>query len=86
MNDKEFVRSIIPSAVSTTLDDSPFGTGVNYDPDKPMYVVFAQDAHERKYIVGFSLRSDDDAWTQVAETFRQKMLSQLENAYRWKTE
>lgn len=82
MTDKKFVKTIIPTAKCSTLDKSPMGAGPAYSEDHPMYVVYALDSHKpaRYYIVGFSMISGDRAWAQVAETFRQKMLSVLESA------
>ena len=79
-HNKHFVQEIIPSAVGSTLDKSPFS---NYWPfgntTNTVYVVYAKDALDRDYVVGYSIISEDDAWKQIAETFHQKMLSQLES-------
>jgi len=80
MTDEKFVKTIIPTAICSTLDKTPFGVGPAYTEDNPMYVVYAQDEHNpvRSYIVGFSMISKEYAWYEVAESFRQKMLLQLE--------
>jgi hypothetical protein len=78
MTDKDFVLKIMPEALCLPLDQSPFGTGPQYSQDNPMYVVYAMDGHGREYVVGHSLTSEEDAWFQVAESFRQKMLLKLE--------
>jgi hypothetical protein len=69
MNDKNFVMEIIPTATCV-----PFDVGIF------MFIVYAVDGHGRQYELGHSKTSEEDAWYQVAETFRQKMLLQLEAA------
>jgi hypothetical protein len=71
MSDKKFVKSIMPTAIGMLQE---------YTDAESMYVIYAMDGHFREYIVGHSYISEEDAWKQVAETFRQKMLSQLEAA------
>lgn len=68
MSDKKFVQLIIPTAICSLVDDL----------EEKRYVIYALDGHEREYVVGYSVVNEEDAWKQVAETFRQKMLLQLE--------
>ena len=81
MTNKDFVKSVLPSTICSTLDQSPFGVGPEYSQEFPMYVVYATEQHSpnRNYIVGYSLISEEKAWESVAESFRQKMLHQLES-------
>jgi hypothetical protein len=79
MNDKKFVKSIMPLARCKPLHQTSFGVGPDYDLTEPMFVVYDIDSQNRPYIVGFSLQNENDAWFKVAETFRKKMLAQLEN-------
>jgi hypothetical protein len=64
-NNKHFVQEIIPSA---------FCVDVNHT-----FIIYGFDAENRQYVVGHSACSEEDAWEQVAETFRQKMLAKLES-------
>jgi hypothetical protein len=81
MTDKKFVQSIIPSATCRTLDNTDLPIGPMYDKGNPLYVVYAVDAQDRQYLVGYSVISIKDAWFTVAETFRHKMLSRLESQW-----
>jgi hypothetical protein len=81
MKDKKFIQTLYPSArciKGSNLSDSTFNTEGK---DGTHYVIYATDAQNREYMLGISLISEDDAWTKIADTFRNKMLAKLEDNY-----
>ena len=83
MTDEKFVKSIIPTALCTTLDKldkSLFNVDATSGIKDAIFVVYAQDEHipQRDYIVGMSMISETDIWTQIANALRRKMLARLE--------
>lgn len=73
MSDKDFVLSVEPTAFYDPFE--------GYGPDDRMHFIVAEDAQGRLYSLGHSKVSEQDAWFQIAETFRQKMLYQLEDSH-----
>ena len=81
MIDKEFVQSIMPNATCCVINNEENKSDDSYNLcTGQVFVIYDIDKHNRSYIIGQSNSSEEDAWSQVADSFRQKMLSQLEKS------
>lgn len=67
MTDKDFVKSMYPTADCRS----------HIGEEAVIYVIFDYDTQGREYMMAYSIESEDDAWKQLASTFRNKMVNIL---------